>query len=394
MTEKTINLKAVDSWFFRETKPMNAGGDAQSIFPPGIRTVAGAIRTWIGEKENVDWKAYKENDKHPLRKTIGSNKDGDLGGLSFKGVWINKDGARLYPAPLHLLKKEQQLYQLILNEEGTHCDLGKNIRLPKLPSDDAKGSKPLENTWIDASTYQILLQGEAVSYDKENCGNDNKHFFNLDSIFTSESRTGLARDNTKRTAIKGNLYQAQHIRPQADISLEVDIKGLPESCQQGSALVRLGGESRGASLHVNEQSASLAVIDTKNINVAETQGIIIYLLSALEMTYEDYKIKPLPSFKLKEKEEADTSYWEGKIEGIPLKLHGAVVGKSIRDGGWDMAERKPRDDRSLIPAGSLYYCEVVDGDIAKAINAIHGKQLGKLQQYGYGQLAVGIWKKG
>lgn len=149
MSEKTISFSAIDSWFFRETRPMDASGESQSIFPPGIRTVSGAIRTWIGEQYKVDWHEFKSNEDHPLRSIIGSSKEGDLGALTFKGVWISKQGKRLYPAPLHLMKKEQQLYQLQLAEKGIWCDLGKNIRLPELPSEEAKASKPLENTWMD-----------------------------------------------------------------------------------------------------------------------------------------------------------------------------------------------------------------------------------------------------
>lgn len=390
MSEKMISFSAVDSWFFRETRPMDASGESQSIFPPGIRTVSGAIRTWIGEQQQVDWQAFKRNKDHPLRKIIGSSKDDDLGALSFKGVWISKQGKRLYPVPLHLMKNEQTLYWLQLAEKGITCDLGENIRLPELPCDEAKGSKPLENTWIDEETLQAILSGEKIEY------NDN-HFYTSDSLFSKETRTGIARDNALRRVKEGLLYQTQHIRPDSDVLLEVDVCGLPGNIASSNALVRLGGESRAARLSVNDKSSVLPAIKINSSGLSGSQGIIIYLLSPLQMQYESYKEHkdqpPLPGFVFKQQTEK-TSYWKGSIEAIELKLYGAVVGKSIRDGGWDMAKHQPRDDRSLIPAGSVFFCEVCDGSITDAIDAIQGKQLGELQQYGYGQIAVGIWNKG
>lgn len=393
MSEKMISFSAIDSWFFRESRPMDASGESQSIFPPGIRTISGAIRTWIGEQQHIDWKDFRKNENNPLRSIIGSNKEGDLGMLRFKGVWISKQGKRLYPAPLHLMEKDHKLYKLQLATNGINCDLGKNIRLPELPNEEARGSKPLENTWIDEETYHVILNGNGknINFNKE-------HFISHDALFSKETRTGIARNNTQRTVKEGMLYQTQHIRPESDIRLEVDVSGLPETIASNeNALVRLGGESRAANLQVNNKSTALAVIDTESIDLTNAEGIIIYLLSPLQMPYENYSDQPLPNFSFHEKTE-ETSYWQGNIEGIGLKLHGAIVGKSIRDGGWDMAQHQPREDKSLIPAGSLYYCEVATANtasnIANAINTLHGKQLGELQQYGYGQIAVGIWKKG
>ena len=386
MSEKTISFSAVDSWFFRESRPMDATGESQSIFPPGIRTVSGAIRTWIGEQEHVDWNDFKTNANNPLRSKIGSSKEGDLGALKFKGVWLNKQGRRLYPSPLNLMKKEGQLYQLKLAEKGIRCDLGKNIRLPEFPSEEARGSKPLEDTWIDEEALISILKGETVSF-------EDKHFFVSERLYHKESRIGIARDNIKRTVKEGLLYQTQHIRPERGIKLEIDISGLPVSCNSGHALVRLGGESRLATLVVNEKYAALPQINIGNAEQEQAHGIIIYLLSPLQMQYEQYKTHPLPGFTYKE-QTGQTSYWEGSIENIPLKLHGAITGKSIRDGGWNMAKHRPRTDKSLIPAGSLFFCEVVSTDIADTIRKLHGSQVGELQQYGYGHMAVGIWKKG
>ena len=48
--ELNITLTAYDTWFFREFRPHDAVGASElsSLFPPPIRTLAGALRTLIG----------------------------------------------------------------------------------------------------------------------------------------------------------------------------------------------------------------------------------------------------------------------------------------------------------------------------------------------------------
>ena len=48
---RSWRFAAFDSWFFRESRPFDSIGGAQlaSHFPPPSRTLAGAVRTSIGD---------------------------------------------------------------------------------------------------------------------------------------------------------------------------------------------------------------------------------------------------------------------------------------------------------------------------------------------------------
>jgi len=46
--------------------------------------------------------------------------------------------------------------------------------------------------------------------------------------------------------------------------------------------------------------------------------------------------------------------WTGEIAGVRLEIHSTVIGKAIREGGWDQAAGAPRTVRSLLPAGSAW----------------------------------------
>lgn len=373
----TLTFNATDTLFFRESRPMESMGELQSVFPPPIRTLAGAVRSLIGESMGVNWRDYENNENHPLREIIGFSEQ--LGNLKLQGAWLAWNNERLYPAPLHLLKKDEALYRLELDKTGTWCDLGKKVRLPKLPNDKARGSKPLENTWLTAIGLQAVLNGNLPTKEQMKTAND---------LFQRESRLGIARDNARRTVEEGMLYQTQHIRPNANLAIQLDVDGLPKE-MPSKAIIRLGGEGRTASMQAQERVNALPSIADNT----KTKGLLLYLLTPLPTQPIGNVWQPLPSFIREEREQQ--TVWVGTLNGIELELHGAITGKALREGGWDMAKHQPRPVISLIPAGSVFFCTVKDGNTVAAIKALHNQhiqQIGAdLTAYGYGHLAVGIW---
>jgi CRISPR-associated protein Cmr3 len=412
----TLLFSATDTLFFKESRPMDATGELQSIFPPSMRTLTGVIRHWIGAYEGINWKEFKQEKNKAWHKMIGDpNQPDDLGQLHFTGCWIHKENQqgeqqRLYPAPLHLMQKENKLFALQISEQGYYCDLGKNIRLAQLPhvkkeqEDEVKGSKPLANTWIDAETLTTILHANIPPFDSE-------HFFSESDLLTKESRIGIVRDVKTGTVIESMLYQTQHLRLSKGVSLAVDVTGLPLELikQPGNRIIRLGGEGRMAHLSIRDKTDTLPCFDKERLVpektkkgqvkrlvekiVNQAKGVMIYLLTPLLIYQNKEQWQPLPNFTLYE---GKTSHWRGELQGkdqrIKLILHSAITGKMLQQGGWDAANHCPRKMQSFIPTGSVFYCESEELNLLKTIEQLHGSQMGELQHYGYGQIAVGIWK--
>jgi CRISPR-associated protein Cmr3 len=108
------------------------------------------------------------------------------------------------------------------------------------------------------------------------------------------------------------------------------------------------------------------------------------------------KDQPLPSFEKPKPENSKVTYWLGDIKGVAIKLHGAITGKMQREGGWDLANHRPKAVTNLIPAGSVFFCELVsqpatDAEREAILKQLHLKHHGAMTEYGYGQLAVGVW---
>ena len=368
-------LTPYDTWFFRESRPMDSlgGVELSSVFPPPPRTVLGALRTAIGDATGVAWKQF--NAEHPLTQWIGFGDD--LGPLALQRLWVCRDGERLYPAPASLLcdaAKTTYTRLVVGNALDTH--LGK-VRLPCIPHDET-GLKPVPNAWLTQAGMQAMLAGNAPKAEE---------VVRSDDLLKRECRLGIAL-NAARTVEAGALYQTQHLRLKPGVSLELALRhtsGMPAP----TALARLGGEGRLASIEpVPSRPCALAAS-----NVPQTgNGVVLYLLSDADFQTPTGVPNGLPpGFESREADDGSVC-WHGRINRVALTIECAVLGKSVREGGWDMARREPRAAHSLIPAGSCYYARVADDalPVSEAVRKLHGRYMDD-NKLGRGLLACGVW---
>jgi CRISPR-associated protein Cmr3 len=381
MNTTTLRFTALDTLFFRESRPFEAigGSELTSLFPPPPRTVAGAIRSAIGDALGADWQAFHQNIKGysvngiNLRTLIGGDGGDDMGKLHLEGIWLAENGARLYPTPLFLLCKDKDtvLRRLEIGN-ADRTSLGR-VRLPRLPEGCA-GYKPLENVWLTSAGLEKVLQGAVP---------DAADLRLAAKLFSEEPRLGIARDNQLRTAQNGLLYQSRHIRPnrKVGLSIEADVTGL-DDLDIFHRIVRLGGEGRMAGI----ESISAQPFPNAPKPNGNKQGLMMILVTPARFDGPAW----LPTGFAQE-ENNNCRVWRGVLNGISLTIHCAVLGKPLREGGWDMAKKCPRPVQSLLPAGSAWYCTVNNGDLAKAIVALHDKQIGEDQQLGRGRIVCGLW---
>jgi CRISPR-associated protein Cmr3 len=373
MTAQLWKFEAMDTWFFRESRPFDTIGGTQlkSTFPPPARTIVGAIRTAIGEANGVDWHQYQNgNEYESLRRSMGDAHG--LGQLDFSGPFLMKDGNRLYPAPLLLLRNENELYRLSPGEKPVHCDLG-TVRLPILDNAE-RGAKPLEGCWLTHTGLQKVLSG--------NVPGENDIYQHKD-LASAEDRLGIGRDNNSRTNIDTLLYQTRHIRPHEDIAVGIRLDGLDDifSVNLREGINKLGGEGRFGAFEIIPAQKESFDVTTPNNNTK----VLLMLLTAGDF---DGGWIPL-GFQRATQDGCDV--WCGEIKGVSLRIVSAITGKPVREGGWDVANRTSRPLRSLAPAGSCYFCEVINGSAQDAIDQLQGCKIGEDTQIGRGELAVGCW---
>lgn len=371
MTAKQWSFEPFDTWFFRESRPLDtiSGTELSCIFPPPARTIMGAIRSLIGERFKVNWENYPA-DYPDLYKEMGGSDDDDFGQLHINGPFLIYKGQRLYPVPLSLMEKECSFHYLKIGEP-VDCDLGKQVRLPKL---DERGAKPLDKAWLTEAGLKKVLAGKLP---------EDSDVIIQSKLFQSEPRLGIVRNNG--VTEEGLLYQSQHLRMSEEIKIGAVVKGIPDNSHPTTKqCTRFGGEGHLASVQVTDQ-----ILSPPKIQGCQGHNLLLMLLTPADLGCK--KESWLPSADFKPVDGENCTVWEGKLNGIELNIITAVLGKAIREGGWNLRQNSPRPLKSLVPAGSVWFCQVKN-NLADAIKKLQGFQIGKETALGRGELIAGIWK--
>ncbi|UYM15660.1 type III-B CRISPR module-associated Cmr3 family protein [Endozoicomonas euniceicola] len=386
----------VDTWFFRESRPHGAAGAdrLESLFPPPVRTVVGAIRTRIGECLNTDWQAFRRGEASfegiSINKLLGDSRS--TGELSFGALQLFCQDQPLYPWPALLLEKKvlkkreeaQTEYVRLIPGKPVECDLGR-VQLPELEH-VCPGAKVPDNQYLSLSLMQDILKGKKPE-------NNSTGMTRRDGLYLPEPRLGIARNANTGTVEQGMLYQTSHLRLKEDVAVSMELEGLPESVArrlqediEASPFIRFGAEGRMARVSI-EPVKQTALPECPKVSGNE-QGLMLMLLT--DADFGDTRNAPLPGFKPVEKE--NVKLWHGSIHGLDMELHCVMAGKPVRRGGWDLKKGQPGDMKSYVPAGSCYFVKPLNRSLTDLMS-LHGKTIGQQTDWGYGLIACGLWKK-
>lgn len=376
LAEGRINLqiRPIDTWFFRESRPHDAAGASElsSLFPPPIRTLAGALRSFIGEKLKIDWQSLRcKNSDFDFKTVLGDANN--LGQMELNGAWLCYQGMRLYPAPLYLMRND---IMRLMPGAPVRCDLGEKVRLPVIPK-ECEDYKALGSAWLTAKGMDKCLTNSIP---------DEQDIIGPDKLFSYEARLGIGIDNKTRNVIDKQLYQTRHIRLSPDVHIELDIKNLPGqvvAClPANNAIIRFGGEGRMASIQAQTQAEAMPSASAEAI-----ETIALHFI-----TPADFSGSMFPK-DFKQIELSDKTVWQGVINGIELAIEAAVIGKVHREGGWDMENRQPRAVKSYIPGGSVWFCRLKKHyDKQTLYNQLHNRCIGDDSAYGRGHILLGHWQ--
>ncbi|MFT0213947.1 type III-B CRISPR module-associated Cmr3 family protein [Pseudomonas sp. F1_0610] len=364
----------IDTWFFRESRPQGSLGsnELSSIFPPSTSTILGALRTFIGDayhaKNATSWRQFDALTE--LKAIIGDSNS--LGSLSILGPYIAFKKQRLYPAPATLMVKENNYFLLDL-AGPVRCDLG-NVLLPSYPTKvqgihSLAGAKPVTDCWLTEAAWIAILAGKTPTPDQ---------VISSQQLFTEEPRIGIARDNQRRGVIHGMLYQTRHLRLHADVSIELLVSGIPDDLELNtSAMVRLGGEGRMASLSIENCTIKWPQFEQHN----DPYAVIYYITPS--------SCAPLQPAGIPEGFNAiqDTNKlqaWQGNILTLPTTIYSVACARPLREGGWDLAKHQAKPVQSLLAPGSALFCAN-----SAEISKLHGQCIDKDSAYGRGQVLVG-----
>jgi CRISPR-associated protein Cmr3 len=399
---KHLKLTPLDTLFFRDGRPFNAGETGQmevgSVFPPSANTVVGCLRAAFAKELGWDGRGAWNG---AITKKLG---DGDaLSPLTFQGPYLLKDGECLFPVPAHLLaahENEQMAHLTFLrpSDEALECDLSalqpadetqsknliqkaanffspnsedtnpntRKVRLPEtLPvvaeGKSVTGFKPLGQAYVTLRGMQQVLAGEKPALEDIIAAKD---------LWTSETRIGIQRNNTTRTTEEGALYQVAQTRLAPGVSLGMRVTGYEGDIPQSATL---GGESRMAWLEPTDCWQPPMTPEFKLEGDDDVLRYMVVLVTPAQLTG-----------------------WQtpgGKLADLPGTIVSACVGKPVLIGGWDSVKRAPKDLQAYLPTGSVFFVEAKKADQSQleTIQKRHNTHIGESTNWGYGQIFIGVW---
>ena len=330
-------IEPLDDLFFRSPVPFDAGGETtvlHSVFPPFPSTYAGAFRSL--SKDQV-------NSSRSLK--IGFN------GLTW-------DGAFCFPLPADLSIVEQK--------DGQVWSV-QNKRLMKRPISSYPLSYMLgvQETQTGKMKEQIIPYiNEEVMHAYLNGDSEELTCMDLKDKMVRETKLGIAIDPKSGVAKDKQMYTISRIRPDERLKMAVDVQA---ELTRDHGVIKLGGEGRMANF----------IKTDKNIELGQRSGVSRYFKLYLA-TPAVFRNGWIPAWMNPESFEG---YFSSRKQSIKLKLVSACVGRPVAWAGFGRKnpekegepEKRPREMKYAVPAGSVYYFEIIEGSYDGAVKLFHKK---------------------
>ncbi|WP_347489262.1 type III-B CRISPR module-associated protein Cmr3 [Desulfoscipio sp. XC116] len=361
-------IEALDTLFFRDAAPFDATADVygKSMFPPLPSVYAGALRScYFAHHMESFVRAGEEDD--PTR-------DLEIGLTCFK-----QEEDFLFPLPMDVAVKE-------IKEEGTSSKYSANtltlqrakeISSHPLPyvlrqEELTRSGKDIDlpgGFYIDHNVLNAYLQDQKKSLVCKP----------LADFISSEARIGIKIDRNTGMSEESMFYQIRTVRPinqqNKRITLFVETSGVDLPQQ---AVIKIGGESK---------ASQLTAVSTKpefKMEASSSQYFKLYMA-----TPAIFSGGWLPDWGFEEPDYIGT-YKQDNAE-IKVKLRAAAIGRYAGVGGFDMKKGRPKAMRYAVPAGSVYYFELLqEGTFADAMELLHGKKISsERSNEGFGFCLIG-----
>lgn len=380
----TLALTPVDAWFFGDGRPYNRmradQTNVRSLFPPYAPTIVGAVRAAAARKLGWDGRSNWNDD---LKNQLG---DGlCLGPLTFRGPMIlrkhDEAWERLYPAPLHLLGKQQdegewQPATLLAPEAETSVTDAGAMRMPLKVDGEAEDAKRPTGIWLTRGAVERVLAGETP--DADGCVPSRR-------LWEHEPRVGLAREHASRRARDGELYSPAYVRlhdggaaetDAGEVAVGTEVRGLDPDALPDCLM--LGGESRMA------DSTTVALPSRPECpaeRIRKSGRMTVTAVTPLRLD------EPAITDELRPGAELGDAF--GPVAGA--RLVSACIGKPEWIGGRHPKRNEPLPLKPHVAAGSTLFLQLPPDGLPADPSEIHGAKIGRRTAYGFGELLVGTW---
>jgi CRISPR-associated protein Cmr3 len=181
---------------------------------------------------------------------------------------------------------------------------------------------------------------------------------------------------------EGLLYSAEYLRLKEGTGFFAEFRGTKLLANSG--MINLGGDRRPA--YYQPAQASGLTLERIKQRIEERRRFKLVLISPALFEHAW-----CPKW-------IDAQTLQGSRGKVRVKLTAAALRKSVGIGGFDLAKGFPKPVHRFVPAGSVYFFEILEGDIDTVMGEFHGKSISEsvpdfpeTSKQGFGDSLVGGW---
>jgi CRISPR-associated protein Cmr3 len=364
MATQLLRINPFDTFFFRDGKPFSMNDDtwADGVFPPSPSVIYGALRTaWIAQQKDG---FTTEN----IQKSEA---------LKIKGIFLefNNDTIAI-PVPRDFVyDKNVKKIKYFLKLEKNKV-LGKSfLEMVALPPKDVLIENFDKGQVLEKDVIERYLLKQTNITPKEGC-------------IVQESKIGISRNAETHTTNEGALYRVDMLRFKASYlnenqgndkmaAIVVEYEGL--SLLEKS-ITKIGGEGK-AAFYEPIYEATHCLVAAPNALSDNRFRLCLITPSIFDNGWLPNWINP--------------NDFTGEYKGLKLKLLATVLGKPLSVGGFGFSLQskkfEPKKMYKAIPAGSVYYFEILQGTLAAITAAFHYQSISEQKaNEGFGITYLGV----
>lgn len=350
---KGLALEPLDTLFFRDGRPFDAGVQAVSGMPMP-QTFAGAVRTWLLQEAGCDLDRLGDCMKAgaTFEEALADGQPSEVqrvAELRFGGPWFRTDEEPVVPLPANLLWVEKSRRFIRLDP------LPPDVSVPGWrPSED--GLRPLwprdpepasrRTGFLKLSGLRAYLEGGVPAHED---------FRSPQDLFGHDRRIGVGIDAGSLTAREGFIYSVSLLSLKSGVSLYGEVSGPPdllERLPEKPTPIRLGGESRRVAMRRIPQ------VDWRPDSPPSGRRLLLLTTPGL---------------------------FDGGWKPNALSPVAAAVPGYQAVSGWDLARIGPKPTRFAAAAGSVYFLDEKTDPLPTTLCAADDATVG------WGCYLEGVW---
>lgn len=324
-----LNIKPVDSLFFRDARPFEPSSHAASGLPMP-QTLAGAVRSVLLERHGADFGRLGERTRSGASFAEALAEfcpaAASVAAVQIRGPWFTLNGEVLLPAPASL-QQEKESRKLVRLDPLCPPPPGWRPPAPEMLPLWRYGQETVEaaDGFLRLCDLARFLEGGWPKSDAPALAKN--VLVPAKNVYEFEDRTGIGVDPLRNAAQEGHIYAVRMLvlKPEAGLSAELSgpADALTPLKKDEPVVMKFGGEGR----HVVVQAEQRG-FDWPHVPSVSDKGRLVLLT---------------------------TPAWFNGWKPPALDPIAAAVGRHQAVSGWDLAKGGPKPNRFMVPAGSVYF---------------------------------------